>query len=138
VQRSGVAYFDVERDRDMKSSIKSLMMAIPLIVALAGGQAWAAEEGYKQKNITCNGDLKKIVGVPNGEAAQILFIVLSSSAATTVKVNFGSNRVLQVYLDANDTFQTSLAEIVGNSGAAIKVGCSGNADLSLTLYYNIS
>lgn len=122
----------------MKSILKPLMMAIPLLYVLAAGQAWSAGTDFKQKNFSCNGDDKKIVGVPNDEVAQILFIIMSTSSEATVKVSFGSKRVLQAYTDANDTLQTSLAEITGNPGAAIKVGCSGNGEMSLTVYYSLS
>lgn len=122
----------------MKFGLRSLMMAIPLLTVAAGGQAVAAQEDFKQKNIICGGDDKKIVSVPNNRVPQILYIALSSSDASTVRVKFGGNRILQLYMDSNDSFQTSLAEIAGKAGQTIKVGCSGNGNLSVTVYYSLS
>ena len=121
----------------MKSSFKSLMMAIPLLTAFATGQAFA-EEAFKQKVISCNGDNKKILGVVSDEVVQITFIVLSASADSTVKVNLGGDRILQLYMAGNDSFQTSLTEVTGKPGQNIVVSCTGGGDLSISLVYSLS
>ncbi len=72
------------------------------------------------------------------QVAQILFIVLSGSSQSTVKVNLGGDRLLQIYLDDNDSFQTSLPEVAGKPGQNITVGCTGSGDLSVSLVYSLT
>jgi len=122
----------------MRSFLKPLVTAIPLMMLFAGAEVAAADGLFKQKNIGCDGDLKKIVGVPSDQSAQILYLVLSASADTQVKVNLGGDRLLQIYLAGNDSFQTGFPEVTGKPGQNILVGCSGNADLSVSLVYSLS
>jgi hypothetical protein len=122
----------------MKTSLKSLTMAIPLMFASFGGYAVAADDTLVQKLVSCGSNAKKILSVPNSQKVEIFQVIMSSSRETTVNVNLGGSRILRNFMGANTSFQASLLGTEGGAGENIRVSCTGLGDLSVTFVYNLS
>ena len=129
----------LERDTEMKSILKSFVIALPLLTAFVGGHAMAADGLFKQNLLSCGSDSKKFLSISGDQKVEIFQIIMSASMVTTVKVNLGQRtRLLQTFMDANDNFQSSLRGVEGNPGADIRVACSGIGEPSVTLVYELT
>ena len=122
----------------MKTSLKSLAMAISLIFASFGGYAVAADDTLEQKLVSCGSGAKKILSVPGSQKVAIFQIILSSSERSTVNVNLGGSRILRNFMDADSSFQSSLLGVEGGAGENIRVSCTGTGEVSVTLVYDLS
>lgn len=121
----------------MKSMLKSLAIVIPVIFASYGSQAMAAGEDLKQKTFNCSAGSKKIIAVSGGQRAEIFEILISSSTATQVKVEVGSDTVLESFMQDDDNVQTNLNGFLGKAGKNLKVKCTGIGQLAVTVLFNL-
>lgn len=118
------------RNRKLLTLVSST--ALMVVAANAGAS------DFIHKKIECPVNNANLVGTPDGNI-NIEDVIISASAATDVTVRFtggeqGNRTFIRVYMAGNDTFVSNFAGTVdGERNASMKVGCTGNATIDVTL-----
>ena len=117
----------------MKRTLLSGVLAIGLASFLLASPA-ANAAGFIHKSLTC--PKTGFLVIPAGEAVELSDVIISADGATDVRLfwNPGSFTLLNIYLGANDTFNSNFqGQVEGEDEQGLKLTCGGVANLSITV-----
>ena len=117
----------------MKRSFWLSVMAIGLLPLLLGTST-ASAAGFIQKTVQCPKTGFNLI--PAGNRLAIKDLIVSTNAATNVTLKFNPPQIILMtaFMQANETVVSNFGgEVEGEKEQALKMDCSGNAIVSVTV-----